>query len=46
MRTQKMVPRLGISMGDPLGIGPEIVVKALSVWRGRPVVVFGDVERL
>jgi 4-hydroxythreonine-4-phosphate dehydrogenase len=33
-------------MGDPLGIGPEIVVKALSVWRGRPVVVFGDVERL
>jgi len=25
-----MRPRIGITMGDPAGIGPEIIVKALS----------------
>ncbi len=38
-------PRIGITMGDPMGIGPEIIVKALSSERivriCRPV-VFGD----
>ena len=38
-----MKPILAITMGDPAGIGPEIVVKALAaprLWRAcRPVVV-------
>ena len=39
------LPRIGITMGDPTGIGPEIVVKALM--REEPFqacrpVVFGD----
>jgi 4-hydroxythreonine-4-phosphate dehydrogenase len=44
--------RLGITMGDPLGIGPEVVVKALAAWAARreePAVrwvVFGDAPRL
>ena len=25
-----MTPRIAITLGDPLGIGPEVVVKALS----------------
>ena len=36
-------PYLAITMGDPAGIGPEIIVKALAsprVWRAcRPIVV-------
>lgn len=39
------VTRLGITLGDPAGIGPEIVVAALTsvptTWRDR-VVVYGD----
>ncbi len=39
------LPRIGITMGDPTGIGPEIVVKALSTQEPfhvcRPF-VFGD----
>lgn len=39
------VTRLGITLGDPSGIGPEIVASALSAlpdaWRGR-VIVYGD----
>ena len=39
------LPRIGITMGDPAGIGPEIIVKALCEDRVlsicRPV-VFGD----
>jgi 4-hydroxythreonine-4-phosphate dehydrogenase len=44
--------RLGITMGDPLGIGPEVVVKALAAWAADPDrpavrwVVFGDAPRL
>lgn len=43
------LPVIGITMGDPTGIGPEIIVKALSL-KGpfqfcRPV-VFGDLEVL
>jgi 4-hydroxythreonine-4-phosphate dehydrogenase len=36
------IPRLGISLGDPTGIGPEIVVRALASRPGLEVVVFGD----
>ncbi len=40
-----MKPRVGISMGDPCGIGPEVVAKALrkpAVRRALSPVVFGD----
>jgi 4-hydroxythreonine-4-phosphate dehydrogenase len=37
------IPRLGISLGDPAGVGPEIVVRALAERPGLEVVVFGDV---
>ena len=44
-KTNNTKPVIGISMGDPAGIGPEIIVKALSsaeVYAAcRPVVV-GD----
>ncbi len=34
---------IGVTMGDPLGIGAEIVLKALSEWKGRSgIKVFGD----
>ncbi len=43
--TEKYLPVIGITMGDPAGIGPEIVVKALSdtglYQQCRPLVV-GD----
>ena len=43
------LPRIGITMGDPTGIGPEIIVKALSMEEPfqacRPI-VFGDREVL
>jgi 4-hydroxythreonine-4-phosphate dehydrogenase len=43
------LPIIGITMGDPTGIGPEIIVKALSMKEPfqacRPV-VFGDQEVL
>jgi 4-hydroxythreonine-4-phosphate dehydrogenase len=43
------LPTIGITMGDPTGIGPEIIVKALSMKEPfqscRPV-VFGDREVL
>jgi len=43
------LPKIGITMGDPIGIGPEIIVKALSQGElyqiCRPV-VFGDREVL
>jgi 4-hydroxythreonine-4-phosphate dehydrogenase len=42
-----MKPILGISMGDPAGIGPEICIKALSIptvyERCQPIIV-GDAE--
>lgn len=44
--------RLGITMGDPLGIGPEVVVKALQLWHDQAPrssiqwVVWGDLPRL
>src|SRR5512143_3343449 len=39
------LPVIGITMGDPTGIGPEIIVKALSAeepFRVCRPVVFGD----
>jgi 4-hydroxythreonine-4-phosphate dehydrogenase len=43
------VTRLGITLGDPTGIGPEIVASALSAlpdeWRSR-VIVYGDLGPL
>ncbi len=45
----KAVTKLGITLGDPAGIGPEIVAAALSAapreWRER-IVVYGDREPL
>jgi 4-hydroxythreonine-4-phosphate dehydrogenase len=42
---QSALPLIGITMGDPTGIGPEVIIKALSSHpvfnRCRPV-VFGD----
>jgi 4-phospho-D-threonate 3-dehydrogenase / 4-phospho-D-erythronate 3-dehydrogenase len=43
----KYLPKIGITMGDPTGIGPEIIVKALSdkaVFQVCRPVVFGDQE--
>jgi 4-hydroxythreonine-4-phosphate dehydrogenase len=42
-------PLLAVSMGDPVGIGPEVVVKALSVSEVRDaadLVVYGDAGAL
>lgn len=35
-------PRIGISMGCPAGIGPEVVASALAARPGVDAVVFGD----
>jgi 4-hydroxythreonine-4-phosphate dehydrogenase len=43
------LPVIGISMGDPLGIGPEVIVKALdgASLRGKArVVIYGQNARL
>jgi 4-hydroxythreonine-4-phosphate dehydrogenase len=34
--------RLGISLGDPTGVGPEVVVRALAERPQQDAVVFGD----
>jgi 4-hydroxythreonine-4-phosphate dehydrogenase len=36
------IPRLGISLGDPAGVGPEVVILALAARPELAVVVFGD----
>lgn len=43
-----MIRPLGITLGDPAGIGPEVIVKALAAPRLRAVraVVLGDVATL
>ena len=33
---------IGISLGDPAGIGPEVVVRALAARPALPAVVYGD----
>lgn len=35
-------PLLALTVGDPAGIGPEIVIKALRNWQGADVVVWGS----
>ncbi|HMK74723.1 MAG TPA: 4-hydroxythreonine-4-phosphate dehydrogenase PdxA [Thermodesulfobacteriota bacterium] len=43
------LPIVGITMGDPTGIGPEIIVKALSMeepFHACRLIVFGDLEVL
>ena len=38
-------PRIAITMGDPVGIGPEIIIKALEediIWERCIPIVFGD----
>ncbi len=39
-------PPIAISMGDPAGIGPEVILKASASWAGRPaaprLLVIGD----
>jgi 4-hydroxythreonine-4-phosphate dehydrogenase len=42
MLTRVTQPRIAISLGDPAGIGPEVVVRALAVRPERNVLVFGD----
>jgi 4-hydroxy-L-threonine phosphate dehydrogenase PdxA len=42
-------PRIGITMGDPAGIGPEIIVKALAhkqIYESARPLVIGDATRL
>lgn len=49
LREEQMKPTIGISMGDPSGIGPEVVVKALHDRRVRALgrfVVYGLNEQL
>ncbi len=45
-----MTAPIGITMGDPAGIGPEIVAKLLAEFaagrESRPVVVYGDIGAL
>jgi len=44
-----MLPRLGISMGDPVGVGPEITTRALAKNNRNQnfeCIVFGDLEVL
>ncbi len=43
------LPRVGITMGDPAGVGPEVVVKALGHGEVREIcrpIVIGDAKRL
>ncbi|WAC07705.1 MAG: 4-hydroxythreonine-4-phosphate dehydrogenase PdxA [Thermodesulfobacteriota bacterium] len=47
MKNSSQKPTIGITMGDPVGIGPEIIVKALeenSVWDACLPFVLGDRE--
>jgi 4-hydroxythreonine-4-phosphate dehydrogenase len=47
--TVSRLPRLAVTMGDPVGIGPEIILKALlynDVWRFCLPVIYGDVARM
>jgi 4-hydroxy-L-threonine phosphate dehydrogenase PdxA len=42
-------PRLAITMGDPAGVGPEIIMKSLAHREAREIcqpLVIGDADRL
>lgn len=38
--------RLHITLGDPLGVGPEILARALTSWQGSAPVIHGHAEVL
>lgn len=41
--------RIGVTLGDPAGIGPEIILKALvhkKIWQRIPIILFGDLLAL
>jgi 4-hydroxythreonine-4-phosphate dehydrogenase len=40
----KFIPTIGITMGDPSGIGPEIILKSFekAIIRNRRIIVIGD----
>src|SRR6266404_4542962 len=47
---RKLAPRLAISMGDPAGIGPEVILKAAAALAGRraapSIIVIGDLAAM
>lgn len=48
-RQRKSVPRIAITMGDPAGIGPEVVLKAVAeeeIRRACVPVIIGDAQLL
>ncbi len=48
-RARRFLPRIGITMGDPAGIGPEVVLKAVAEEEIRQVcvpVIIGDAQLL
>ena len=48
-RPRRVLPRIGITMGDPAGIGPEVVLKAVAedeVKRICVPVIIGDAQLL
>ncbi|MGH9941083.1 MAG: 4-hydroxythreonine-4-phosphate dehydrogenase PdxA [Pyrinomonadaceae bacterium] len=48
-REEGQLPRIGITMGDPAGIGPEVVLKAVaeeSIVRACVPVIIGDAQHL
>src|SRR6476469_1713536 len=48
-RPRRVLPRIGITMGDPSGIGPEVVLKAVAEDEVKKVcvpVIIGDAQLL
>ncbi|HSE31228.1 MAG TPA: 4-hydroxythreonine-4-phosphate dehydrogenase PdxA [Pyrinomonadaceae bacterium] len=48
-RPRRVLPRIGITMGDPAGIGPEVVLKAVAEEEIRKVcipIIIGDAQLL
>src|SRR5712691_9675054 len=48
-RLRRTLPRIGITMGDPAGIGPEVVLKAVAEEEIRRVcipLIIGDAQLL
>src|SRR5438105_3372458 len=46
MMAPRAMPKIGISLGDPAGIGPEVVAAALAARPDLDLLVFGDREIL
>src|SRR5678810_737496 len=48
-RPRRVLPRIGITMGDPAGIGPEVVLKAVAEEEIKRVcvpIIIGDAQLL